>query len=61
MAEFDTEREGPSLLTQLAVGALAVVGALAILRWVLGWVFGLVSFVVVIVLVALAIRWLLSR
>lgn len=58
------DRSGPSLLVRVAVGALALFGAVVLVQWVLTSVFGLVKSglaLVVIVAVAAAVLSAKSR
>jgi hypothetical protein len=48
--------ERPPLLGPLVVGVLAVIGALALLRFVLSALFGLIVLAVVVALVAALVR-----
>jgi hypothetical protein len=51
-----TDEERPPLLAPLIIGALAVIGALALLRFVLGALTGLLFLAVLIAVVVLVVK-----
>jgi hypothetical protein len=59
-ARADDDR-GPSLAATVAIGGLAVFGAIALVQWLLGAVLGLVRFAIVVVVVVAVLSWLLGR
>jgi len=49
------------VLARLAVSAFAVIGALALLRWVLNRLFGMVTLIIAIAIVLYLAKLVLSR
>jgi hypothetical protein len=56
-----TEEQRPPLLGPLVIGALAIIGALAVLRFVLGALTGLLVLAALVAVVVLVVRGALRR
>jgi uncharacterized membrane protein len=56
-----TDDKPMSMAGMVVVGALAVLGAITLLGWVVGALFGFVKFVILAVVVVAAFAWLAGR
>jgi uncharacterized membrane protein len=55
-----TDKPMPMAAT-VAIGALALLGAITLLGWVFGALFGILKFVILVVVVVAAVAWLAGR
>ena len=56
-----TDDKPMPLAATVAIGALAVLGAVTLIGWVFGALFGIIKLVILVVVVVAAVGWLLGR
>lgn len=58
--EWTDEDSGLGLLPKIAIGALAVFGAISLVSWVVGQLLGLVKLILFVVVVGALVAWAIT-